>query len=710
VLDVFKPWLEDAGVHKVWHNYGFDRHVLYNHGIDVRGLGGDTMHMARLWDASRKVGYSLEALTDELVGRRKVPMKQIFGVPILKKDGTPGLKVELPPVEELQNAPMTRPDWIQYSAYDSHGTWLLHERLSNELRAMPWQQGRVLYDFYWDYWRPFGELLTDLEREGIRVDAAGRLPQAQLEAEASRDAKELKFRRWIASYCADAWYMNVGSGTQLQTVLFGGAVTSKRGGEVLPLQRTFKIDRDEYEALKAARQPPEPSELMYTLHPPTMETTTAPLQTAAAPGGTAGADGSDTAAGGDGAPAAPAKASKPKRPSKSVEFELKSLQLRHSRVTKTTGAPATDSASLRELAGKPHDSPPVYGSAYDAFGGGRAGAEACEALDALCSMGAIETMLSNFILPLQENVDANSRVHCSLNLNTETGRLSSRAPNLQNQPALEKDQYKIRQAFTAEEGNMLVVADYGQLELRLLAHITSCKSMIDAFASGGCFHSRTAMGMFDHVRASVERGDCLLEWDYSKGEPTAPLLKDLFGSERRRAKTLNFSIAYGKTPHGLSKDWGVSIAEAKAMLEAWYSDRPEVRQWQQQTIADAHTYGWTRTLMGRYRKLDGINGPPAVRGHLERAAINTPIQGGAADIMTLAMLKLRRSKRLKELGYRMLLQIHDEVILEGPAEYAAEAKAETVACMQQPFDAALPSLLVDLSVDAKTAFTWFDAK
>eukprot|EP00966_Prymnesium_polylepis_P033754 784589-Prymnesium_polylepis.1 len=209
VLDVFKPWLEDAGVHKVWHNYGFDRHVLYNHGIDVRGLGGDTMHMARLWDASRKgeahllalarcpppvaprplplpatipcgtrrarvtqparhtatrpaggrsdtraprarlqpcprvltrtapphaaaslalvslhaatrahppVGYSLEALTDELVGRRKVPMKQIFGVPILKKDGTPGLKVELPPVEELQNAPMTRPDWIQCAA------------------------------------------------------------------------------------------------------------------------------------------------------------------------------------------------------------------------------------------------------------------------------------------------------------------------------------------------------------------------------------------------------------------------------------------------------------------------------------------------------------------------------------------------------------------------------------------------------------------
>jgi DNA polymerase-1 len=326
-------------------------------------------------------------------------------------------------------------------------------------------------------------------------------------------------------------------------------------------------------------------------------------------------------------------------------------------------------------------------------------------------MGAIDTMLSNFILPLQENADAASRIHCSLNLNTETGRLSSRSPNLQNQPALEKDQYRIRQAFTAEDGNLLVVADYGQLELRLLAHITRCESMIKAFREGGCFHSRTAMGMFAHVRDAVERGDCLLEWDSSKGEPPAPLLKDLFGSERRRAKTLNFSIAYGKTPHGLSKDWGVTVEEAKHMLKAWYDDRPEVLEWQKQTIANARAKGWTRTLMGRYRKLKGITGASqAVRAHLERAAINTPIQGGAADIMTLAMLKLHRSDRLRELGYRMLLQIHDEVILEGPAAAAEAARAEMVACMVCPFDEALPSLDVDLAVDSKIAFTWFDAK
>ena len=366
---------------------------------------------------------------------------------------------------------------------------------------------------------------------------------------------------------------------------------------------------------------------------------------------------------------------------------------------------------MDHLAGRPSEDPPVFGSAYGAFGGGEVGEEACRALEALCQMGAIDTMLSNFILPLQDLADGTSRIHCSLNLNTETGRLSSRTPNLQNQPALEKDKYLIRDAFVAAPGKALVVADYGQLELRLLAHMTACTSMVEAFKLGGDFHSRTAMGMFDHVRRAVEEGTCLLDWDYSQGEPPTPLLKDLFGSERRRAKTLNFSIAYGKTAHGLSKDWGVSIDEAKEMLRAWYADRPEVLQWQKDTIASARATGATRTLLGRYRTLPGIQGRNgAVRAHMERAAINTPIQGGAADIMTLAMIKLQRSEKLREMGFRNLLQVHDEVLFEGPAELADEARAEVVACMERPFDENLPSLLVDLVVDANTASTWYEAK
>ena len=255
------------------------------------------------------------------------------------------------------------------------------------------------------------------------------------------------------------------------------------------------------------------------------------------------------------------------------------------------------------------------------------------------------------------------------------------------------------------------MADYGQLELRLLAHMTQCESMIKAFRSGGCFHSRTAMGMFDHVKAAVDAGDVLLE--RGTGEDNGkPLVKDVYASERRRAKTLNFSIAYGKTAHGLAKDWGVSTSEAQDMLRAWYNDRPEVEAWQKRTIANAKRDGYTTTLMGRRRRLPDIQSRDrALQGRGARAAINTPIQGSAADVVMMAMLNIHRSQRLKDLGYTLLLQIHDEVILEGPEEHKDEALAETKRLMEQPFDMiGLEPLHVDLTVDAKTARTWYEAK
>ena len=125
-----------------------------------------------------------------------------------------------------------------------------------------------------------------------------------------------------------------------------------------------------------------------------------------------------------------------------------------------------------------------------------------------------------------------------------------------------------------------------------------------------------------------------------------------------KAKTLNFSIAYGKTPHGLAKDWGVTREEAQALLDAWYADRPEVKQWQQRVIEEAKRTGNTRTLMGRYRKLPEINSRDrGKQGHSARAAINTPIQGGAADVVMVAMVKINESPLLKKLGYKLLLQV-----------------------------------------------------
>lgn len=321
-------------------------------------------------------------------------------------------------------------------------------------------------------------------------------------------------------------------------------------------------------------------------------------------------------------------------------------------------------------------------------------------------------MIANFLTSLQSLADHDSRVHCSLNLNTETGRLSSRRPNLQNQPALEKDKYKIRQAFQASNSNGLIVADYGQLELRLLASMTRCKSMIDAFESGGDFHSRTALDMFDYVQQKVDAGEVLLEWDYSKGNPPKPLLKDEFASERRKAKTLNFSIAYGKTAHGLSQDWGVSKTEAQEMLDKWYDARPEVRNWQKNTKAYARKHGITRTLMGRYRQLpEAMGRHRGLVGHAERASINTPIQGGAADVAMMAMNKINNSEILRRLGWILLMQIHDEVILEGPEETAEEAFKEVVQCMEAPWVPGLEKTAVPLLVDGSYEHkNWYEAK
>uniref|UniRef100_A0A0A9YWL5 DNA polymerase I n=1 Tax=Lygus hesperus TaxID=30085 RepID=A0A0A9YWL5_LYGHE len=239
--------------------------------------------------------------------------------------------------------------------------------------------------------------------------------------------------------------------------------------------------------------------------------------------------------------------------------------------------------------------------------------------------------------------------------------------------------------------------------------MTHCTSMIEAFRAGGDFHSRTAMDMYPHVRKAVEAGEVLLEWDTALGAPTKPLLKDLYGSERRRAKVLNFSIAYGKTASGLAKDWGVPLKEAKATLDAWYCSRPEVLEWQRRTIVEAHATGLTRTLMGRYRPLQGINDRTSrsLRNHAERAAINTPIQGGAADIVMAGMIKIHTNSLLRQLGWRILLQIHDEIILEGPAVSADTVFPIVMHCMEHPFKR---DLLVDLVVNGKVADTWYDAK
>ncbi|KAF9624108.1 hypothetical protein IFM89_007806 [Coptis chinensis] len=583
----------------------------------------------------------------ELIG--KISMKTIFGNKKLRRDGTEGKFVAIAPVEELQRE--QRVLWICYSALDSVSTLQLFESLQNKLKSMSWAVNEnnkgTMFDFYEKYWRPFGELLVNMETEGMLVDRAY-LAEIQKVASMEQETAGNRFRKWAARYCADAIHMNVGSDTQLRTLLFGGTTNSKDPNEVLPEERVFKV--------------PNVDRVI-----------------------------------GEGK----------KIPSKFRDIRIsscKNIKIESAMFT-PTGWPSVSGDALKTLAGKVSseydwiddvhgfeseiDNSGIrndlersadqngkkdvssYGTAYEAFGSDKDGKEACHAIAALCDVCSIHSLISNFILPLQNNriSGKNGRIHCSLNINTETGRLSARRPNLQNQPALEKDRYKIRQAFVAAPGCSLVVADYGQLELRILAHLANCKSMKNAFKEG-----------------------------------------DTFASERRKAKMLNFSIAYGKTPVGLALDWKVSVKEARETVELWYRDRKEVLSWQEERKQDANRYGCVKTLLGRTRSFPSMNGASnAYRGHIERAAINTPVQGSAADVAMCAMLEISRNAHLKELGWRLLLQVHDEVILEGPTESAEVAKVIVVDCMSKPF-VGTNILSVDLAVDAKCAQNWYAAK
>jgi DNA polymerase-1 len=760
IIDAFRPFWESESIKKVWHNYSFDRHVMERLGLKMNGFDGDTMHMARLWDSSRLVrgGYSLEALSSDenLMGttalgdvRGKVSMKKLFGKPNLKKDGTEGKLTVLPPVHELQRGEDTYWSWVNYSAYDAKSTWDLHAALESELRAEPakldadvaaaYARSGVVIETLWDLyratWRPFGGLLTDMEAAGMAVDRA-HLAEAQERAVREEEDAKMRFRDWATSKVADAAYMNVGSGPQVSQLLFGGVDNRWNDKPGVPLERIFKVPNQ----LPSEEGKKPKKNMDITLHNiwgkiqkspliPDMYTpsgipacSTPVLKTLAGKPGRARKALADIGAANEAAHgAAGLEALRDdfdddgSTPWSTDDAEIAKLQMERQEALRERTP--KEMAEIGEKNG--------YGKLFQYFPTVPEGLAACAAVDSLIDASTIDTLLSNFIIPLQSDDISKPdpfgvyRVHCSLNINTETGRLSARRPNLQNQPALEKDRYRVRKAFTADRkaGKTLIVADYGQLELRILAHMANCQSMLTAFKLGGDFHSRTALGMYDYIQDAIAKGDCLLEWDGvaedgSYTPPPVPLLKDLYGAERRRAKVLNFSIAYGKTAHGLSKDWGVSLKEAGETVEKWYSDRKEVEAWQKEQRYLAEHEGYVCTILGRRRQLpDAKSGNKAAKAHALRAAINTPIQGSAADVATAAMLRITADERLREMGWRLLLQVHDEVILEGPKETAEIAQAVVVECMRSPFgDAGGDPLRVELAVDSKYADTWYDAK
>lgn len=249
---------------------------------------------------------------------------------------------------------------------------------------------------------------------------------------------------------------------------------------------------------------------------------------------------------------------------------------------------------------------------------------------------------STFVDPLISMIDHTGRIHTSLNQTaTSTGRLSSSEPNLQNIPARSDMAKRIRSAFIADEGRLILGADYSQIELRVLAHLSGDERLTDAFINNKDIHLLTAVEIF--------------------GLPPESITPEM----RRRAKTVNFGIIYGMSPFGLSADLGIPQKDAKGYIESYFGHYPGVKAFIDRIIIETREKGYATTLLNRRRYIPEINAGEIARRELgERLAVNTPIQGSASDIIKLAMINIYRKIMDKKLESRMLLQIHDELIFE----------------------------------------------
>ena len=359
---------------------------------------------------------------------------------------------------------------------------------------------------------------------------------------------------------------------------------------------------------------------------------------------------------------------------------------------------------IHRLAGQPFSigSPKQLGEIlFDemSLGGGKKGKSGAygtgaDVLDGLVAQGhyfparvldwrQLSKLKSTYTDALLEHINPDTgRVHTSYSMTgASTGRLSSNDPNLQNIPVRTEEGRNIRRAFVAEKGHLLLSADYSQIELRILAHIAGVDTLKQAFQEDVDIHALTASQVF--------------------GVP----LEGMDPMVRRSAKAINFGIIYGISPFGLARQLGVAQGEAKAYIEAYFERYPGIKDYMERTKKEAHEAGYVTTLFGRRCHLPGINEKnPAHRGFSERAAINAPIQGTAADIIKRAMIVMEEALTDAGLKVRMLLQVHDELIFEVPND-EIEATAEVV----QRVMSGAAHLDVPLTVDTGSADNWAEA-
>lgn len=296
----------------------------------------------------------------------------------------------------------------------------------------------------------------------------------------------------------------------------------------------------------------------------------------------------------------------------------------------------------------------------------------------------INKVQSTYVKGLIPQIASDGKIHTRYIQDlTQTGRLSSVDPNLQNIPVRLEEGRKIRKAFVPSKSSVLLSSDYSQIELRVLAHISGDEHLIDAFNHGADIHTSTAMRVFG----------------IDKPEAVTP-------NDRRNAKAVNFGVVYGISDFGLARNLGITRKDAKNYIETYFERYPGIKAYMENIVREARDKGFVETMSHRRRKIPDINARNFnVRGFAERTAINSPIQGSAADILKIAMINLDRA--LTEKGYKtqLLLQVHDEIILDVPKEELDVIQKLVKETMEEAMTLAVP-----LKVDENTGQTWYEAK
>ncbi len=305
------------------------------------------------------------------------------------------------------------------------------------------------------------------------------------------------------------------------------------------------------------------------------------------------------------------------------------------------------------------------------------------AIEKLLRYRQVTKLNATYIVGLLDKIGPDGRVRSLFDQTaTVTGRLSSNEPNLQNIPVRTEEGREIRRAFVARPGWLLVDADYSQIELRILAHLSGDESMVETFRSGQDIHTRTAAEVY--------------------GVP----LEAVTPAMRSAAKAVNFGIVYGISDFGLARNTGLSRKEAAAFIERYFARYPGVRRFMDAAVAEGKALGYARTIFGRRRPLPELSSSNHnVRAFGERAAMNTPVQGAAADIIKRAMIAVHGALRERALQAKLILQVHDELIVECPPQEAEAVQALLVSCMEN-----VAELKVPLVADVHCAGTWYDAK